>query len=39
MLILGDFNSHNVQWGSKNTEKNGKVIEEYLLKHNLVFLK
>ena len=29
-VIMGDFNSHNEIWGSKKTDKKGKVIESLL---------
>ena len=34
-VIMGDFNSHNEIWGSKKTEKKGKVIESLLNQHQL----
>lgn len=27
-LIVGDFNSHNALWGSKNTDRRGRIIED-----------
>ena len=32
---MGDFNSHNETWGSKKTDKKGKVIESLLNQHQL----
>ena len=32
-IIMGDFNSHNEIWGSKKTDKMGKVIESLLNQH------
>ena len=32
---MGDFNSHNEIWGSKKTDKKGKVIESLLNQHQL----
>ena len=29
-IIMGDFNSHNEIWGSKKTDKKGKIIESLL---------
>ena len=34
-IIMGDFNSHDEIWGSKKTEKKGKIIEPLLNKHHL----
>ena len=34
-VIMGDFNSHNEIWGSKKTDKKGKVIESLLNQHQL----
>ena len=34
-IIMGDFNSHNEIWGSKKTDKKGKVIESLLNQHQL----
>ena len=38
LLIVGDFNSHNSLWGSEKNDKNGRLIEDFLLKQNLVIL-
>ena len=27
-IICGDFNSHNVIWGSDKTDKNGRIVED-----------
>ena len=32
---MEDFNSHNEIWGSKKTDKKGKMIESRLNKHQL----
>lgn len=34
-MLLGDFNSHNPIWGSKNINQKGKDLEKLILKHNL----
>ena len=34
-VIMGNFNSHNEIWGSKKTDKKGKVIESLLNQHQL----
>lgn len=36
VVWCGDFNSHSTLWGSKNTDFNGKVIEELLDENGLV---
>ena len=38
-VIMGDFNSHNELWGSKKTDKKGKVIESLLNQHQLCMYK
>ena len=38
VLIMGDFNAHNVLWGSEKTDKNGEVIEHFLNKNSLIIL-
>ena len=37
-IITGDFNSHNIIWGSQNTDNRGKAIEKILESENLVLL-
>ena len=37
-VICGDFNGHNTLWGSKNTDTNGRNIENFIHKHNLICL-
>ncbi|XP_060845809.1 uncharacterized protein LOC132925428 [Rhopalosiphum padi] len=37
-IITGDFNSHNVRWGSLNTDSRGKEIDKILENDNLVLL-
>ena len=37
-ILLGDFNSNNVIWGSKETNKKGKEIENIINKNNLCLL-
>jgi len=37
-IIVGDFNSHYVIWGSKNTDRRGKVLEKILEKNNIILL-
>lgn len=34
-LIIGDFNSYNILWGSAKTDKRGKEIENFIHNHNL----
>lgn len=37
-IILGDFNAHNIIWGSNTTDQRGKTIETILLNENLILL-
>ncbi len=37
-LWCGDFNAHNWLWGSKNTDYNGEVIEQFMDDRSLVCL-
>ena len=37
-IICGDFNSHNTFWGSDKSDKNGRIVEEFLGENNLVLL-
>lgn len=37
-IIVGDFNSHNIIWGSNNTNQKGKTIEKLVQNENLVLL-
>ena len=34
-LLLGDFNGHNVIWGSDNVNERGRTIENFINKNNL----
>lgn len=36
-IVVGDFNSHNILWGSNHTEHRGKIVEN-IIKDNLVLL-
>lgn len=36
--MCGDFNSHNIIWGSLNTDANGLIIEELLELNFLVYV-
>jgi len=38
VIICGDFNAHNGLWGSKSTDSNGLVVEEFIEEHSLVCL-
>ncbi len=38
IIICGDFNAHSGVWGSKNTDNNGIIIEEFIEEHSLVCL-
>jgi hypothetical protein len=37
-IIVGDFNSHRINWGSYKTDTRGKIIEELLTQDNLILL-
>ena len=34
-ILMGDFNCHGVTWGCQNTNKRGKIIEEFLDQNQL----
>ena len=38
ILLLGDFNSHNVLWGNQTTDNRGKIVEKILQNMHLVCL-
>ena len=35
---MGDFNSHNIIWGSKTTNKRGQILEKIINSNNLCLL-
>lgn len=37
-IFVGDFNSDNVIWGSKTTDRRGREVEEFIDQNNLVLL-
>ena len=37
-LLLGDFNAHHTLWGASNINNKGKTIEDFLNRHQLVYL-
>ena len=37
-LIIGDFNSHNTDWGYDSTDKDGELVEEWALSLDLTIL-
>lgn len=37
-IILGDFNSHNIIWGSETTDSRGRLIEEFAHSRDLILL-
>ncbi|KAE9528623.1 hypothetical protein AGLY_012198 [Aphis glycines] len=37
-IIVGDFNSHNIIWGSNNTNPRGKTIEKLIQNEDLILL-
>ena len=38
VVVLGDFNSHNILWGSKITDRNGECIEGLIDEFDIVVL-
>ena len=34
-ILMGDFNSHNIIWGSKDTNQKGKQVEDLINRNNL----
>ena len=38
IIMCGDFNGHNILWGSKTTDQNGRIIEEIINESGLVIL-
>jgi len=37
-LLLGDFNAHSQSWGCRNIDRQGKVMEDLILKQNISLL-
>ena len=37
-LIQGDFNAHNILWGSQTINSRGKIVEKIINDHNLVIM-
>ena len=37
-LLLGDFNGHNVIWGSDDVNERGRIIEKFINNNNLCFM-
>ena len=37
-IVMGDFNSHHTLWGCTNTNDKGRIIEDFITKHDLVLL-
>ena len=38
VVWVGDFNAHNELWGSKKKNRNGKIVEDFIDKNQLVVL-
>lgn len=38
VVWVGDFNAHNELWGSKKRNRNGKIVEDFIDKNQLVVL-
>ena len=37
-ILMGDFNSHHTLWGCIDTNDKGRIIEDFITKHDLVLL-
>ena len=37
-MLLGDFNGHNVLWGSKDNDHRGELIEDFITKNNICLM-
>ena len=37
-ILMGDFNAHSRTWGCRDTNRQGKLIEDFILKQNLSIL-
>ena len=37
-ILMGDFNSHHTLWGCIDTNDKGRIIEDFVAKHDLVLL-
>ena len=38
LILMGDFNSHHTMWGCIDTNDKGRIIEDFVAKHDLVLL-
>ena len=34
-IMLGDFNAHDILWGSDNTDARGRKVERFIDNHNI----
>ncbi len=34
-ILLGDFNGHSLQWGCKDSNDKGRLIEQFIANHDL----
>ena len=37
-MLLGDFNGHNVLWGSKDNDPRGDLIEDFITNNDICFM-
>ena len=37
-ILMGDFNSHHTLWGCLDTNDKGRIIEDFVTKHDLILL-
>lgn len=38
IIFTGDFNAHNILWGSQKTNRMGRILSDTMLAHNMVLL-
>lgn len=38
VIWAGDLNAHNELWGSRTTDRNGRVVEDFIERYNLTVL-
>ena len=38
LILIGDFNSHHTLWGCTDTDDKGRIVEDFITKHDLVLL-
>ena len=38
MILLGDFNTHNLLWGSEKMYTRGRMMEKVLIRYNILYI-